>query len=385
MTSEQERTDYLRGYYGQWAQADPTAAAEHARSNLSPGAALSESLTATAHQWGVQDARAAWQWVETGVAGPLKMELQTAILKGWSQRDPAAAASWLAGSGLTAQPFFDTVSAAYAAAQPLAAAAWARSLPDAKSRATAEVGAAREIAAASPSKAAEIFAPEITAPATTTPGKTTPEETLNVTTAITDLWATTDPAAAAKWVGSLPAGPGRAEAAATLATVWAASDIQAAVQWSATIPDAATRQNVIEHLGTTWGAIEPDKALEWLATLPAADAARGTQGALHSWAVTDPEGLGEWLGQSPAGPNTDTARLALGDVLTDTDIAQSMDLALGISQPVARDAALARFYHQWRKSDADSATEWLNTQWPQLPASAQQRLTNEGVRAVTPQ
>ena len=390
---EAARLETLRGFYGEWAGTDPAAAAAHALQHLKPGAAFSESLTTIARSWGTADARTAWQWAEDGISGPLKTQLQTAILQGWSGRDPAAAGEWLSGSGLTSQPFFDAIASNWAALDPRAAVDWAKKIPDSHSRSTAEVSTAREIASTDPAAAAAFFSPVISPPASTgTSAATNPAapagpgpstESLSLATAITDLWATTDPAAAAEWVSSLPAGPGRDEASATLATVWGASDIKAATAWSAQITDPDMRRQVIEHLGTTWGAIEPDKALAWLGTLPPADAAPGTEGALHSWAATDPRGLESWLTHAGSSALTDTARLALGDVLTDTNLPRAMDFAMGIAADASRDNAISRFYHTWRKTDPDSALEWRDAQWPTLPESTRQSLAAVEVRTVT--
>ena len=394
-----QRLENLRAFYGNWAQSDPAAAAAHALQHLQPGLTLSESLTAVAREWGNADAHTAWQWAEEGVSGPLKLQLQTAILQGWSQRDPAAAAHWLSDSGLTTQPFYDAVASAWAATDYHAAFDWARGLGDPKTRAVAEIPIAREIVLNDPGNVPllnDIISPparavasgptKTSAPGTSAPANPTPPEpsaeSINMATAIADLWATKDPAAAAKWVDTLPPGPGRDEAAATLATVWAATDINAAVHWSSNIVDPQMRRNVITHLGTTWGAIEPDKALAWLNTLPPEDAANGMEGALHSWAATDPPGLQNFVDTGGSSALTDTARLALGDVLTDTDIPRSMDLALGISNDLHRNNALIRFYHQWRKTDPDSATEWRNSQWPTLPESTRTSLQIEEARSV---
>lgn len=397
--TDSQRLDTLRNFYGNWAQSDPAAAAAHALQHLQPGMALSESLTTVAREWGSADAHTAWQWAEEGVSGPLKLQLQTAILQGWSQHDPAAAAHWLSDSGLTTQPFYDAVATAWAAKDYHAAFEWARGLGDPKTRTIAEIPIAREIVlndpgnvpilndiispptrsvASGPTKSQPPAADPPTSPAPPEPTA----ESINMATAIADLWATKDPAAAAKWVDTLSPGPGRDEAAATLATVWAASDINAAVHWSSNISDPQMRRNVITHLGTTWGAIEPDKALAWLNTLPPEDAANGMEGALHSWAATDPPGLQNFVDTGGSSPLTDTARLALGDVLTDTDIPHSMDLALGISNEFQRNNALIRFYHQWRKTDPDSASEWRNSQWPTLPESTRSSLQMEEARSV---
>jgi hypothetical protein len=183
-------------------------------------------------------------------------------------------------------------------------------------------------------------------------------------------------------VESLPDGPAKNEAAATLATVWAASDIKAAVAWSESITDADTRRQVIAHIGTTWGAIEPESALQWLGTLPAQQSSDGITGAMYSWAGTDPAGMQEWIKQSDPGSLTDRARQSLGDVLTQTNQPDAMTLALGMSSEVARNESLARYFREWRKRDDAAAQEWLQSNWSTLPASAQTQLAAVQGKAV---
>lgn len=359
IASEQDRLDYLRGFYGEWARRNPQAAADHARAVWKSGSAQTESVGSVIGQWAEADPRSAWKWSEENLSGPMKEQTLTSLLQGWTRRSPAEAAGWLADSGLTTQAYFDAVGAAWAARSPREAADWASAIDDSASRKSAENAVASEWARNDPAEAANHFAQEIVK---------ADAPNIDLATTIADIWGTTDPAATAKWVGQLPAGPGHEEAASTLATVWAASDIQAAVQWSQSLSDSETRERVIEHLGTTWGAIEPDRALDWLATLPPQEAADGIEGAVHSWAGTDPVGLREWIDQSQPSNLTDQARLSLGDVLTDTDLPSAMDLALGIADPARRDVALTRFFQAWRKTDPEGAQEWFNSQGGKLPA-----------------
>jgi hypothetical protein len=179
-------------------------------------------------------------------------------------------------------------------------------------------------------------------------------------------------------------GPAKDEAAATLATVWAASDINAAVQWSKSISSSETRREVVAHIGTTWGAIEPQAALDWLGTLPAAEASEGISGALYSWAGTDPVGMRDWLVETPASPFGDQARRSLGDVLSETNLPDTMDIALGMTSEKARNEALSRYFREWRKQDDEGAQDWLQTNWDTLPESSRTQLATEQSRSVVP-
>ena len=374
ISSQQDRTEFLSGFYGAWSQEDPAAAAAHAKANLPPGAALSESLSITGKNWGQVDPQGAWKWAEEALSGPLKQETQTSILQGWTEHDPEAASKWLLASGLTTQPFFDSVAGTWASSDPKKAIDFAQSIPDDQTRKTTTVAVVSEVAKDDPKSVIPLVEPILNDPKNSDGPSLVPPWM--------DSWGTADPVAAAKYINGMPNGPSKREAINILATVWAASDINAAVAWSQRVDDPAMRQQIIQHLGTTWGAIEPDKALAWLQTLPYSDAKNGIDGAVNSWAATDPVGLRSWIDE--AGPNqiTDTARLNLGDALTDTNITDSMSLALGIADPKARDSATIRFLHQWRKTDPDSAGDWVNTQWSALPTSTQTRITAELQRPV---
>jgi hypothetical protein len=292
---------------------------------------------------------------------------------GWTRRNPQAAADWLASTGLTSQPLFSALPGVWAEADPAAALLWARTLPAGKARDTAEVAIANTVAYNDPKAAAEMFSDKV-------------ESGENAALAITiaDIWSATDPAAAAEWVKKMAEGPGKTEAATTLATVWAASDIHAAVAWSESISDSGMRRQVISNIGTSWGAISPQDALAWLGTLPPDVATDGISGAMYSWAGTDPVGLREWIDDGQGSLYNDQARQSLADVLSQEAIPEAMDLAIDMHSEVARDAALARYFAEWRKRDDASAQEWLQSSWSKLPNSAQQTLGKVQGRGYQP-
>jgi hypothetical protein len=371
--SAQDRLDYVRGVYGVWSDQDPAGALEHARTGMPAGRLRSEAIGIAMSKWGQDHPREAWMWAEQNLSGPLKERALTDLMMGWTRRNPQEAADWLASTGLTSQPFFNALPGTWAERDPAAALAWTERLPDGKAKATAEVAVASTVAADDPAKAAAMFAERIES-----------GDNAAVTISIADIWATTDPAATASWIDGMAEGPGKSEAAATLATVWAASDIRAAVGWSGNIGDPSMRGQVIANIGTTWGAIEPLEALQWLGNLPPAEAAAGITGAMYSWAGTDPVGLREWVDQASGNPLADQARRSLGDVLSQQAIPDALDVAMGIDSPEARDAAMARYFREWRKRDDASAQDWLDARWAGLPAGTQDALAGVQGQALRP-
>lgn len=373
ISSEKDRADYLRGVFAQWAATDPEGALNHALANFEAGQLQSDAIGIAIGQWAQEHPREAWLWAEKNLTGILKERALADLMVGWTRRNPLDAADWLASTGLTSQPLFSALPGTWAESDPAAALAWARSLPAGKARDTAEVAIAHTLAQNDPEAAAELFEEALA----------TGENTA-VAITLADIWSTTDPAAAASWVASMTDGPGKTEAAATLATVWAATDIRAAVAWSESISDADMRRQVISNIGTSWGAIDPYEAFDWLESLPADLAADGVTGAMYSWAGSDPVGLRQWIDESGDDPLVDRARRSLGDVVSQEAPPEAMDLALAMNSAAARDAALARYYSEWRKRDDVSAQDWLETHWTSLPAASQQTLSGIQARELQP-
>ncbi len=371
LASEQDKLEFLRGIYSVWAANDPLSALDYAKSSLSAGLARSEAIGIAVNKWAAKDPRAAWLWSEANLSGPLQEQAFTDVLIGWTRKNPADAAQWLANTGYSSQPLITAVARTWAEQDLQKSDAWAATLPDKDARKSARTIVASEWANQNPAEAAEHFENAISQP-----------DGAAIAITLTDIWATTDPAAASVWVAKMPAGPIKDEAAATLAIVWAASDINASVAWSEALGDEAMRRKVVTHIGTTWGAIDPDAALDWLQSLPGPLASQGISGAFNSWAATDAAGLRVVVDASPASPEMDQARLALADVLAATEINSSLDLAFGLSSPPARDDAAARYFRQWRKTDDASAQEWLTQNWNTLEPSTRQRLTREQQRTI---
>lgn len=374
--SEADKLEFLRGIYAVWGRTDPLAALEHSKNSFTAGLQRSETIGIAMNKWGTQDPRAAWQWADQNLSGPLKDEAMTDLVIGWTRRSPTDAANWLSAAGYFSQPLFNAVARTWAERDPSAAANWAASIPNSTMRRTAVVSVAGEAAKQDPEKVFETYSPTISGP------QSDPDVATDLAITLADICGTIDPAATAKAIMKLAPGPARDEAANVLATVWAASDIKGAIAWTAQLADANMRRQVITHIGTTWGAIEPDSALNWLYSLPAADASEGIIGAYNSWAATEPATLREWIDSKPASGQMDQARLSLADILAPTDIRSSMDLAFGITNGTSRDDAVGRYFHEWRKIDNDTAQDWLKSVWGNLGPSTQQRLTKEQARRV---
>lgn len=378
MSSEADRASFMRGVMEAMAERDPSAAAAFAQTHFSPGAQQAESMRIALGAWGTTSPRDAYAWAEANLSGPVKEEAINALVQSWAGKSPDTAARWFVETGSTSPALLTSLAGAWATKSPREAAQWVETLPNKGNQEVGRVAVAREWASQNPAEAADHYAAVVSAPLK---DKTDTPSGLNLATVLADIWGTSNPAAAAKWITQLPAGPGREQAAATLATVWAASDMPAAVQWSASLTDPVIRAAAVDHIATTWGAIEPDKAIAWLDTQPADIAASGYQGAWNSWAATDPAGLQNWIEQMPAGVQSDLARRSLADVTSAADPAAALDLALGMSPDVQPDA-VGRYFRVWRRSDDAAAQDWLTQNWNILPAATRGRMEREQQRPL---
>lgn len=364
ITSQADRSDFLRGVVAAMADHDPLAAAQFALQQFSPGALQADALRISLGKWGAANPRDAYAWADSNLSGPVRDEAINALVSHWAANAPDQAAKWFSETGSTSQPLLTALVGSWAAKSPADAARWVETLPDAINRDTGRVVAAREWAAQNPTEAAAAY----------------PNPPPELAAVLADIWGSSNPADAAHWVNQLPQGPSREEAAATLATVWAASDINAAAAWSANLPDPSVRAAAVEHIAATWGAIDPDNAIAWLGTQPDNLRDRGYLGAYNSWAGTDPDGLADWISQLPPSPQSDTARRSLGEVTIESDPAAAMDLALGMNPASQADTA-GRWFRSWRRSDDTAAQDWLQQNWNSLPDATRARLGSEQSRS----
>jgi hypothetical protein len=368
---------YMKGVFATWAQKSPQEAAAYAINTLPAGRLRAEAIRLSMGEWGAVDARGAFEWMEATLHGPVKEASLVALAEGWSRRSPEQAAAWFAESGSTSQALLTTIASTWARQDSVAALEWAAALGDPALRTTSLNSVLGEMARLDPVAAVQAAAPYLQPASQAGASGEAAAAGRDVARTLADVWGTSDPAAAARWIDTLPAGPAQVEAAGTLAAVWATSDIEAAVAWTTTLSDAALKESMVTHLGTTWGAIEPDRALAWLDTLPPDVSSQGIAGAFNSWAATDPIGLADWISQLPASPRNDLARRSLGDVISDQDPLAALELAAGISNPIQQKEVLATYYRQLHRSDTNAAIEWLQGEWPKLPAPAQHSLAQE--------
>lgn len=368
LQSEQEKLTLYRKIFKAWAEKDPEGALAYAKQHFQPGLIQSEVIGLALNTWGTQDPRAAWLWADENLEGTLRDRSQNDVLIGWTRKSPAAAAEWLSSTGVTSQSLHAAVARTWAERDPAAALQWAGKIESAKLRRATESLVANMWASDQPARAAQLVRarPDLAA-------------------AIAYGGGQIEPKIIGDAIKALPASPEKTAAASALISTWSAQNPDAALGWAMDITDLESRRQAITQYGTTVGATDPGKALGELAKLPAAETSDAVIGAFNSWAATDPVGLRDYVNSNAKPtPGMDQARLSLADVYSDTDVAASMQLSLGLSSPVGRDDALAHYFRHWRKVDDTSAQDWLTQNWATLPVGTQNRLVQEQNRVVVP-
>ena len=185
--------------------------------------------------------------------------LRQASLFEWIDADPTAAGTALLQMAALErkdaavwQDFIAQLAARWMARDPAAAIAWIKSLPDGPARMQAEIQSAYQWATVDP-EAAAAYSQERNHP--------------RLQEIIASKWSESDPAAAMKWLASLPPERANATATARAAAIWAQSDPTAAAAFAGKISDPGLREMAGTAVVSNWAMTDPAAAGQWLATL----------------------------------------------------------------------------------------------------------------------
>ena len=88
------------------------------------------------------------------------------------------------------------------------------------------------------------------------------------------------------------------------------------------------------------------------------------QGALDSWAATDPNAMSAWIATQPPGPAADSAHGALSETLIDSDPTSAFTSAFAIHDDALRQREVRKLYRYWLRHDGPAATAWLQNSAP---------------------
>jgi len=277
--------------------------------------------------WSKTDPAAALDFVRRYLAREHRNDALSKILADWAARDPSAAWSWTTQKLPNDYTHYDAVLAAVGKTDP--ATAWRF---------------AAELAAQKPAEFAQ---------------------TLYVS-ALRGPISTGNYAEAARLIAAVDLPPGQHpyDLSSMLAGAWGLYEPEAAADWVASLPDDGSNQRAqaLVSLGVSWSKSDPQGAANFAAQLPSGTARQNMLAvALNSWAVSDPEHVGEWLLQYQQHADFDRVvqQVATTPKMADANVGMAIGWADTIISEPIRIQSLEKIVDRWMKRDPDAAAGYL--------------------------
>lgn len=271
-----------------WGQFDGASAVAYARENM--GGRRGGYLTAAAmRSWASVNPQAALEWKESAgsTGGPGDFFLNAALISGFAQNDPAAAAAYVTAmdAGPQRQRLTGVLVNEYLKQGYGSATGWAQSLSDPSLKTEAYTEIMRRWARDDVDAAARWLTPQLDQPFASAAAaelagemaETNPAGALDLVYSMPEgeardealaetleEWAERDPEAAALWLDEQPIAPATDLAVAAYAREVARLDPTAAMDWAQTIYDDNQRQSAIFETAVTWMRQDPTAATAWM-------------------------------------------------------------------------------------------------------------------------
>lgn len=225
---ERSQREAMQSIAHQWARKDPQAAADFALS-LPPSEQRREALREVGHIWARGNAEQAAEWAAT--LGPEATSAFHGVLETVAEQNPQMAADMVAQWGESVSPnayreFTSEVAGHWSSKDPLAAAAWAQTLP------------------------------------------TEGEVQRQAIEHVADHWVGQDAMAASEWIGTLPEGELRDVAAGRLVDHVAPNDPDSAFRWALSVSNAEHQIDMLHHVFEQWQEIDLQAAQNALQNAP---------------------------------------------------------------------------------------------------------------------
>ena len=354
-----EQRAFYSSLFAQLTAADPAAAVS--RLALVPaGESRDYALRALADGWAARDLPAALAWAQQ-LAAPDRAPALEAVLVALAPVDPKQAMD-IARQTLTGAALDRTLTAALqslTAVNPAEAGALVRTLAPGEVQTRAALDVARALTEQSPAEAL-AWAGSLSA------GKAQDLALVH----ILEVWAAGHPRDAGNHVVALPPGSLQETAAGRVARVWGAADPVGALAWAQTLVSEETRSGALVTIASAWAQRDPAAAVHWAAATPTL-AGEALSGALSYWVQQDAGATRNFV-QTLAGDTQVRAAAAIAPALAQADPLQAVAWTQTLSEPAARDAALAAAYARWRLNAPGTAQAWLAA--AALPAATKARL-----------
>jgi hypothetical protein len=273
-----------------WMESAPKEALDYAVS-LPPGRTREQLLGQAANHWGMRDPAGAGAWAAALPEGDTRQRALVAVISAWSANSPTEAATFVAGlpAGKSQVEAALSVAGAWADQAPGEAMAWIAGFADPTVRQQAETRAlgswaAQDAAAAAaylraqtPGRARdELVTSTLGSMAQSDPAQAAAMVSLitvdsdqrqNAWSEVAGAWANEDSAAAARWLGGLPAGKDRDAAMHRFVHSAVHNDPSVAATVAAAIADPGQRASALQLVAGLWRATDPEAAARWLGTV----------------------------------------------------------------------------------------------------------------------
>ncbi len=226
--------------------------------------------------------------------------LREAALATWSQFHPDTFLDWLATQPPEALPKDIKGIERTAGKEPERFARWIATLPAGELRERSQLTLAGELA--KQGRVADALRQF--------PQSSTVDSFVQAARAMGGSVGAREPAAAAQWVRTLPAGPAQAGAAQGLVGAWATQAPQAAAHWIESLPVGGTRDAATGTFAGLVAGADPAAAEAWLAQIgDSAERQNAARQVFRAWARTDADGARKWLRDFPDVSDAMKARL----------------------------------------------------------------------------
>ncbi len=295
-----------------------------------------------------------WDWKNHHHGGlpSVIMTNSNQLLMQWAAKDPDAVEAYARSIDDPQKRATAMSSLVYGIAQrdPERALALAGSIENLNSRSQAMSGAILGFANGNPARAAGML-----------------DQIKNVQTrnqtigSLASQWMRKDQTAALAWLDSLPPGPGRTQGYGSAISQLTLEDPSRAASLFTKLPTAA-RRNSIQHLVYQWAAQDFEAARDWVINLDdPVSRTNATSQLVNSWINKDPAGAAAYL-TDPETPKTNQSNHSISQVAAQwaqKDPAAAMAWAESLENDSLRKNAISGLYRQWSSSDPAAAAAKL--------------------------
>jgi hypothetical protein len=209
-------------------------------------------------QWAETDPRAALEFARTQLKGDRQTEAMSAALSVWGRNDPAGAWNWVKTEMPAATYHFDTLLEVFGRQSTETAALYATQFSTEHPDAALEVHLAALMGV--------TYRGDFAGARALVDGDAALDPTVraNLNNFIAGQWARFAPQDAAAWVMSLPAGAQRDQALTGLGESWSEADPAQATQFAAALPAGDARTLAMRQAVSKWVESDPAAARAWM-------------------------------------------------------------------------------------------------------------------------